>query len=356
MESIPSYANGSKTTKAAFLSVLSVITAKTARNVKKGVRTPGQYVNIPRTKLQSIAANYRQIIKELACAGIVEVNDHYKTKQAGQKGFCKSYRLAKVHRKSEVLTLVDENPRKRRKDAVKDTSFCQNETEAWLAANIRSYTIDEAKLARVLKSVEGTKKKAIVDCAAKFRAHVANLRKGRAVNRIYSLMTSAPRQLRGCLLLDGKPLVEIDVKSCQPALLITLCPENEKAAFADLLGKDFYSLSKSGRDKAKKEFGQFAFGKYRRKNSLGEAIRAQFPGLFGAVRSFDGSLARHLQNLEAEICIGRVVPRLMAEGIHATTAHDAFFVRPADAQRAQEIVKEEFSAALGFEVSVNIKE
>jgi hypothetical protein len=301
---------------------------------------------------------YKEVLAMLTHFGVVEVNPRYSTGDSGAgKSFPKSYRLGAEYRRflSFGHSIQERKGPARARNVVQE--FGDPILEFW-ATNAARVSVDEAELKTLANdsAIAPNRFIRVLNSAGKILRGEVHLKTGRVQRRIYHTITDAPREVRKALRLDGEPLVEVDVKSCQPTLLLFICPAKERAAFKQALRDDLYSLSSSPREMAKKQFGQFAFGAYKRQNALGKAIQERFPELAAAIRGFDGSLGATLQDIEAEICVYGVGWRLLTEGIFAVGIHDAFLVLPADAMRVVEIVQEEFAKRLpDFPVEVRVK-
>jgi len=191
-----------------------------------------------------------------------------------------------------------------------------------------------------------------------------------ATGRVFNVITGTASVLRPHLRLDGRPVVEVDVRACQPFLLATLYPKDslERAKYLTAVTTgDFYELFRpalttkadSKRPARSRKVLKLAvqiqvlFGGPNQRRELWDLFAATFPELAGLIDRFikEGSttLAAHLQKLESGIVIERVVPRLLQElqGRPFLTIHDSILCIRADAATVAKIMEEEFAARVG---------
>ncbi len=172
--------------------------------------------------------------------------------------------------------------------------------------------------------------------------------------------------MRSCFLLKSHPLIEYDIPTCQPVLLLALgddLPSDELRDYKDILRSDIYTaLTTHGdRERAKKEFLRFAFGSYKRKNQFGENFQERFPALSKRIREFGRlspngmTLSCYLQDLEAEICIYSVVRQCMERNIFVVPVHDAFLVEPESFAFINSVVNAEFERRFNFALDLKQK-
>lgn len=182
--------------------------------------------------------------------------------------------------------------------------------------------------------------------------------------RCYNIVTSTPGELRSRLLLDGEPVVEIDIASAQPLLAATLYPENcpEKERYLAAIDSDFYLTlnSQAGgpysdRDMVKKAcYKEIFFGPVIPNAPLWNAFQQAFPWLARHIaeikhtaprskrryRVKDGkkvlrrgspAFALLLQSKEAEIVIKCTGESLRQRSIPFVSIHDSILCRRRDA-------------------------
>ena len=163
--------------------------------------------------------------------------------------------------------------------------------------------------------------------------------------RIYSTFCNTPSVLRSYALLDGEPLVCIDVKASQPFLHSTLIPESEEKRryLKSVYSGNFYEdIGKAGnwegesREKLKAAvFTSVFYGRTIpvEKDPIWEAFTSLYPMLAEAItnekREHYSKLAVKMQYLEAEIILHTALPALKARvpECRVLTVHDAIYVR-----------------------------
>lgn len=323
---------------------------------------PGQFVSIPRRKLMDLCGRskdakrtwlYPNVIAMLALLGVVEVNDRYSTGVGGRAGFSKSFRLSRPYwtNKFEMGVQWVASKASQRQDRSKP----KDEIQRAAAVNLAQMRIDWDALRAIVNrpELESERRIRILEDANKIERGLVDLSAGKKQRRLYHVLNRAAKQAREALRYNGERLVELDVKSCQPVLLLTLCPAEEREGYIEVLRADIYSLGGSSREAAKAEFARFAFGKYRRRNAFGEEFTGLFPKFADTIRNFGGSLSAHLQDIEAAVCVYQIGARLLDEGIFWAGIHDAFLVLPRDAATVAQIIKEEFARLVpDFQVEV----
>jgi len=307
---------------------------------------------------------YREAIEVLRAAGMLDVNENYLPNVFSPKGegFSKSYRLPYALREMpEELVLFKRGGKGG--DVREDKSEIGNETQQFIFDCLARVTLDSDSFDGITETFKANSKNArfirAKNTAEKILQGRFNVKAGKNQKRIYHTLTSAPREMRNAVRLDGQKLVEIDVKACQPSLLLKFldgipgCEEYGRI----LREEDFYSFFCTGqsRDLAKVQFCRFAFGEYKRKNAWGEKFTELLPEVAGYIRENSTWLSRQLQDLEAEICIYGVVETLRAMGSFAIPVHDSFMIRAEDSEVVQRIIEAEFRNSFNFTPKVSVK-
>jgi hypothetical protein len=195
----------------------------------------------------------------------------------------------------------------------------------------------------------------------------------RRTGRVFNTFTNMPKTLRKHALLDGRPLVEIDVKNSQPVLLKTFSPDagSERESFiATVRGGAFYEVVNAASDKPLPEadrelikeriFSQVLFGPINPHFPMWKAFSRLFPALANEVirqkaKSWN-AFPLELQRREAAIMIGQVTPSLIKEleGVPFLTIHDSIAVPAEFADIVAATIKREFLRVVGFEPSLRI--
>lgn len=190
-----------------------------------------------------------------------------------------------------------------------------------------------------------------------------------AAGRLHYPLTNLPKALRGLLRYQDKPLVGIDVSSCQPFLAASLYPDGEverRRYMTDVKGSQFYeSIGQAAgwsgnRDDLKQEIlSRVFFGAEEQASGpVWDAFKALYPVLAGVI--FDGKgkllpwhgdkdLALRLQGAEASVFIDGTLRRIAEEmpRVPALPLHDCFLTVADKAEDVQAVLEEEFSRQFG---------
>ncbi|BCU78141.1 hypothetical protein llg_28560 [Luteolibacter sp. LG18] len=183
--------------------------------------------------------------------------------------------------------------------------------------------------------------------------------------RLYTMANALPKELRHALRIHGERTEELDVKCCQPLLLVTLYPRQtlEKAKFQSLVEHgDVYAAARDticgtmDRNEFKNNhFIPWLFGSKEGFNPYAPAIEAwfaiQFPELMAEIRRIGKvknakdetarnpkALPRHLQRLESKL----IWKTVEAAGIPAVSIHDGVRVRVGDLEKARAVLMASF--------------
>jgi len=337
---------------------------------RAGVKRNG-YVGIHKTVLarhvgdhiKDGKAFYLRVLEVLVLLGVIDINHRYFASPNKENGFPKSFRLAKSYwsQESKIVSFRQKLPPR-----VKDESVVTNDVQRFIHSNIKHLTLDEAALKILVENCSDSGREIRIKAnAEQFRRGAINLRGGRRQCRVTHRLTSCPKEMRSVFRLNGGCLVEFDVPSTQPTLLLAFCediPLQEQSDYRQVLREGIYkSLApKADAEKAKKQFGRFAFGRYKRQNEFGRNFSKRFPTLTKRIREFLQSangttLSCYLQDLEAEICIYSVVRHCMERNIFVIPVHDAFLVEPESFAFINSAVKAEFERRFNFALDLKQK-
>lgn len=191
--------------------------------------------------------------------------------------------------------------------------------------------------------------------------HIENITAGRmrfkvcrVSGRIYYPVANLPKVFRRELLIDGDPVVEIDISASQPTLLATLyrdtCPE--KAEFlAFVQGGNFYETiaTWAGRGWSREEaktafFNQIAYGSFycAEKYELLALFKERFPilatGMDRIKKLGNSVLPLRMQKMEAAVTIYGACAECAGKKLKVLPVHDSLICRRADADLVQEIL------------------
>jgi len=194
--------------------------------------------------------------------------------------------------------------------------------------------------------------------------------------RIYHNVVTLPRVCRSLLLVDGQPAAETDIANCQPLLLgATLYDRGctERARFLELcIAGRFYEHMAiiMGAEYASREHLKVAVyqnimygGKWHTTQPPFMAFARAWPVLAAKIAATkEGKGAKSMlpvvmQKAEADLMVGRVVPRLAVElpGCRAVTIHDSLVTGERYASDATAIIEDEMRRAYGCSPPVRKK-
>jgi hypothetical protein len=193
--------------------------------------------------------------------------------------------------------------------------------------------------------------------------------------RLYHNATSLPTDCRALLLIDGQPAAETDITNCQPFLLTALYPgpSPERTRFIDLcVSGGFYEhinglFPEPFTDRKALKVAVYQNIMYGRSwhsdQPMFQAFAKEWPvlGRIIAGRKLgQGGRSRlpvEMQSAEADLVIGRVVPRIMRElpGVPVLTIHDSLMIGARFANDATTIMREEITERFGACPPVKLK-
>ncbi len=187
--------------------------------------------------------------------------------------------------------------------------------------------------------------------------------------RLYSNVVNLKSEFRQFLELDGQQMVNVDIQSCQVALLATFYNTEdlvEKEKFIKIIcEKDIYLFiagDKIERKQAKSDFFYIMFDK--NCNQKGETCRRfkeEFPILTQRIydekkRNGYKSVARLMQTKEASIMIlGALNKLLFVNEIEAFSIHDSIFCLLKDVKLVEETIRSFFTNQMGFCPAIKVE-
>ena len=192
-----------------------------------------------------------------------------------------------------------------------------------------------------------------------------NFRLGYGLNskRLFHHVIMMPSEGRCNLRFPFFRLVESDVKSCHPLLLLTLFTDPiERKRYQDLLNADIYTsigneMGIQDRDKIKTNFlsvindGDKTQGWYK-KQSVFEFFANEFPIFTKTVLSVRTDLAIYLQNLEAELFVQKLGIRCKENNLFWFPQHDGWISLEEDNLRIKELAKQIIFKEIDFETEI----
>lgn len=179
-----------------------------------------------------------------------------------------------------------------------------------------------------------------------------------------------PRKLRRTILIDGEPIVEVDVSASQPRLAASLYPAGhpEHATFRRLIDSgQIYETAASwvgepwDADRAKQEFFQqvlYGSRAFHPSYPLWGEFEARFPRLASLIERQKGATSDvfpvKLQTIEARIMLTGVATELVQKQIPILGLHDGFAVKLADADTVADAIDRHWTQVTGERPKIKI--
>ena len=193
--------------------------------------------------------------------------------------------------------------------------------------------------------------------------------------RLSTHVTGCPAEVRTALLLDGEPMVEWDIPSSHPALILSQFSTSERHSEefrilvrlfqTSMFYEAFHAYWEMAPDdvKSPKVLVQKIINDQRPARDdlpLFREMRKELPIFMGKIASlkssnpFRGQVSNIIQGWEASL-VHDAVTILHSEGIHCFTCFDSVGVRLSDAIRARDVLNNEIERTLGFRLCVKTK-
>ncbi len=359
------------------------------------LETSGYWVPIDsRVLVRLLGPKYSaSVMRTLAGLGVIEINGTY---SAGR--FSKSYRLARQYASSPARLVefhdVIISRKLRKEDDVRTSDAIRgNSPRAAVWQSLQAVSVTPEALSKAADSSSLTPRQhaSRVLAIRNFACNLLWLRADETSGRVFHNVTQCPRDLRPLLTIDGEPTAEVDLSAAQFFFALSLyhADHPERTHFASVVtGEDFYAWlfnqlpfvsrkrwggelaawadrSSDHRDRFKRHVIQHVlYDTVKEKprtvfTALGEA----FPWLgaelamLRATKAGASALGVQLQRYEAELMIGRVVPRIHSElaGCKPVTIHDGILCQRRFAGDVRRIVEEESRAVFGVAARVRVK-
>jgi len=190
-------------------------------------------------------------------------------------------------------------------------------------------------------------------------------------NRLFTNFANLKSEFRQFILLDGRPLVSVDIKCSQPSLLSSFYKElpfdiQERARYLEIISSgdlyqhlaDKYVQQNPGNTMLRKEAktGMFTimFGKNnRQKSKFCDIFREEFPVLIQRIYEQKigdyKNVARMMQLKESSIMIEGVLKELLFEKkIKCLSIHDSISCFKEDVDQVQACIIDHFLKEMGF--------
>jgi hypothetical protein len=277
---------------------------------------------------QSWTKQERKRRDELIEKGIIERNT--KKNYSTDKGRCKSYRLIETYYKEVKIRLANTSP------YVQNNLFSDDDLHKWILDCFRSVSIST-------QATPQNTRLFLIDNSKLW------IKRRDSSSRIYSSVAGLDREYREHLLLDKKPLVKLDIKSCQPYLLARLAKDERLMSECVCKTKDFYRyvgnvIGVHDRDTAKTQIIEALFDKdeavYRRiiNNALQDHFPISYEFMRDVKRTAYNQLAILLEREEVKY-MAKVWAILAKERIRFLTIHDCVMVHPEHAEHVTEVMR-----------------
>lgn len=356
---------------------------------------PGFFVPLSAKVLrQFLHARYAlPAIECLIKIGVIERNPRYSSGR-----FSKSYRLTPTYNtRTLTLRLIRDaclaNKVRRSDDARNAEALGADTTRAFILANLAHVSVSHE--ASVIVEARRYPSQAVAAAWLLSLHDLAQqrywLRADNKSGRIFHNLTQCPRALRRFLRIGGTPTSEVDLANAQPFFLLSLYPKDhkERTDFAAIVGQgrfyehlflamdrekrkawgtDLQSWTERGsthRDRFKKHALRHVLYSVPRFHSV-EPVCVTFGRLFPwlagelTLRCYNkagtSALAREMQKREAELILGRVVPRIQKElrECRAISIHDGLLCETRFAPDIARLMIEETEATYGVTPLVKI--
>lgn len=180
--------------------------------------------------------------------------------------------------------------------------------------------------------------------------------------RMFSVVCPS-RAFRGVVQINGQNLVNIDVKSCFPLLMVPIIVHpDEKEAYMDMiLNKDTYVFlaPDTNRDFAKGDFMKLLAGKPAppQYSQLTSSFTEYYPKSMDTIyqwKNEERSLPAHLQRLESDIMVRTIMVAAAQMGKPALIVHDGLYVLPEDVEWFSEQMIHGFKSIAGVDITLHI--
>lgn len=181
---------------------------------------------------------------------------------------------------------------------------------------------------------------------------------GGQCRRLFHRVVMMPSEGRPNLKHYCLPLVEYDVKSCHPVLLLPSFTDGERTRYRDLLAADIYTeigkeMGVAEREKVKMDFVRVVNPKWRdlewlRQQYVFSFFEKRFPHFTESVLCVRTDLALTLQNAEADLMVQRLGSYCQAGGLFWIPQHDGWISTLSDGETIKSYAEKIISGAVGF--------
>jgi hypothetical protein len=297
-----------------------------------------------------------------------------------RRPMCKQYRLGPALKKpfnffrgpgkrsqrgsGWVLVSIEREIRKRRRQIRKTHRQITSRIASYQMDDAQFLKIDNAEFQRILQAATPERKARLLQAKEGLRSFYAN--HGKRSERLFTNITSMPRELRSALRHDGYPMAEIDIRVCHLYLLFHFydeCTGEEAQKYLDWLSnRDFYTelCPDKPREETKVAVMKFlnCLGRRPCTNFAARAFEQHFPALCAVLREeFElgkyRTLALTLQNLEARLILP-IVEDLCSYRFGVFTIHDALLVPIDNLEFVLNLFQQQLNKNIGFPVRLRV--
>jgi len=376
----------------------------TIATVHKKIEKPAEdYVNISSLILRHFVGKHEKtrVVEYLREMEIVEKDGGHRFSPNGF-GWCEGYRFFPKYRTATQSVPTDFMAKILKKKGyyghrpkgakAGQMTTMDRESEDYLNANFQLLSFKENTADFITKNFSGQNKKLAEGYLRRIGSkEIKRVKQSPNSKRLDSIIANMPRELReNCLLLDGLPMVEVDISNCQPLLMTKLYKKasGEYNVFKAIVekGKFIAAITKYLTKVYEKELPPNKAAKRIAKLNSLKGLFLQFvsipvqtlatykdsmvkdmerffeeycPELNMAIKNFKmvsrTKLLCHLQQLEAELMLMHIVPTLRNKGIKALPLHDAILCHEEHKDTVAQIIKEECQKLYGLIPTIKFK-
>jgi hypothetical protein len=325
--------------------------------------------------------------------GVVQCDGHYRP---GSK--CLGYQLAPAYRITRRIVCTDTALRRRIAKLQQRTERKLSRGDRWLQSNLLDLSFDATAARQTIQGMTPRYGSAMKN--GEYRVligeSVSRLAGGERdyhpddYGRVHTPVTRLPRELRGCLSVEGEPLVGVDLANSQPLILGMVIAkkrslkkaEGRQAGGATLIssaestesvngkrvagsrfgdvqeylnlcesGRLYESLMSPGDDRTELKravFRDVFFGRPGIRSDLASRFSERFPTVISELRRMKRgnykAASHRMQRLESDIFIDSICGRIMRErpATPTTTIHDSILTTPAHIGYVRSVITDEF--------------
>lgn len=337
----------------------------TSKIADKKIESPLFGIHTETFKKVVFASHASKIKKTMLRLGFINTDNHY---IVGKK--CKAFQLNEKFLKSKWYL------KKGTKLKIPTVIGIKTKIHLAILQSSMKVTIDEIALNQIMELEMADKKPFCIEVNEillnKIRSKDLNCVVDQKSGRMFTAITNLSKELRGCLRINGVPLVELDIASSQPLLLSRLYPKDSKelckykklvedGEFYEFIQKEMFDSYT--RDEVKKLTYTYMFGPTNNPKcaDYSKVFKEHFPEmheiLINEKRSHIGHrlVAIRMQYLEASVVLGVAAKKCIDLGIDIITIHDSFMVIPEHEESVISILTKSFQEKLDLTPKIKRK-